>query len=545
MRIPDRRSTFLLLLLTFAIASAVFAKTAYSAPDISEPSATHNLPPDPVTPLQPDPANPDSVKLPDSPEPEKARYEIAPVTGGSASANPGGKIRPLHDWETGEGKSYLIPALEVPGFVVLLNVFDRLAFPNKRKEGRRAYNSTPSTTWEHLREQNWHFDKDRFDVNQFGHPYEGATMFGLARSTGVGFWPSLVYANAGSFLWEMAGETSRPSWNDLITTGNSGSLFGEALFRMANLVLEDGGSNPDGWHKLVATVASPPTGFNRWVFGERFDSVFPSRNPARFWRLNIAAAADTHYTNQGDDIEHHDADLMGSFSMAYGLPGKPGYTYTRPFDYFDFNFSIRARFNTILDALNIRGLLAGTDYHIGDNYRGIWGLYGSFDYLGPYVYRASSTALSLGTTGQYWAAPGVAVQGTLLGGFGFGAAGNDTITPEQRGYHYGGTPQGLLALNVIFGDRTMLDLGGRAYYVTKLVSDHNLGPDLILRGQAGVTVRVTGKHAVALQYTESVRHTYYDNEPHRKFSEGTVSLMYTFLNDVNFGAVSWDNTAGR
>ena len=66
-------------------------------------------------------------------------------------------------------------------------------------------------------------------------------MYGLARSSGLGFWESLAYSNVGSFLWKMAGETDPPSINDQITTGNAGSLLGEALFRMAGLVLEEGG----------------------------------------------------------------------------------------------------------------------------------------------------------------------------------------------------------------------------------------------------------------------------------------------------------------
>jgi len=32
-------------------------------------------------------------------------------------------------WETGTGKSYLIPALEIPAFILLLNGYDRLAYP--------------------------------------------------------------------------------------------------------------------------------------------------------------------------------------------------------------------------------------------------------------------------------------------------------------------------------------------------------------------------------------------------------------------------------
>ena len=38
--------------------------------------------------------------------------------------------KPVLFWETGAGKSYLIPALEIPAFLVLLNGYARLAYPD-------------------------------------------------------------------------------------------------------------------------------------------------------------------------------------------------------------------------------------------------------------------------------------------------------------------------------------------------------------------------------------------------------------------------------
>src|SRR5438132_327893 len=122
-------------------------------------------------------------------------------------------------------QNYWIPALEIPAFLALLNGAARIVYPNETQDGKKVYFSTWQTTWDHLRNENWVHDKDPFNVNQFSHPYLGATMYGLPRSTGLGFWPSLVYSNAGSFMWEMAGETSPPSINDIITTSQAGSLL--------------------------------------------------------------------------------------------------------------------------------------------------------------------------------------------------------------------------------------------------------------------------------------------------------------------------------
>ena len=54
-------------------------------------------------------------------------------------------------WETGAGKSYLIPALEIPAFILLLNGYDRLAYPNSvEPDGKKTYNTNLSTFWDHV-----------------------------------------------------------------------------------------------------------------------------------------------------------------------------------------------------------------------------------------------------------------------------------------------------------------------------------------------------------------------------------------------------------
>ena len=105
-------------------------------------------------------------------------------------------------WETGAGKSYLIPAHEVPGFLGLLSVYDWLVYPNQTQDGKKVYSSTFSSTWEHLRKQNWVFDQDPFNINQFAHPYQGATMYGLAghrrlKRTGIRSGQAVCHARDG------------------------------------------------------------------------------------------------------------------------------------------------------------------------------------------------------------------------------------------------------------------------------------------------------------------------------------------------------------
>jgi len=449
--------------------------------------------------------------------------------------------------EEPEGKSYFIPALEVPGFVLALNVFNRLFADSD------VYDTDGHSFWKNLTSSQV-IDTDPFSVNQIGHPYQGSIYYGLARSAGLNYWQSLAYSLAGSYLWETFGETTPPSINDHVASGIGGSFVGEALFRMASLLLESGGESPGFWRELGAAVISPPTGFNRLVFGDRFDAVVPSRNPAIFIRLRIGATLTTDVDNDGLENDVKRQEGSAEYSITYGLPGKPGYQYKRPFDYFHFEFTAVPNASTVSNAIenvSIRGLLLGAKYEVGDDYRGVWGLVGSYDYLSPQIFRVSTTALSLGTVAQWWFSPAVALQGTALGGVGFGAAGT-VADRAERDYHYGVIPQVLAGLRLIFGDRAMLEATGRQFYVAGTgsgggISTNDFSGEIINRGSVGFTVRVYGPHAIGVQYLVSKRDAGVPGERDRHQSLQSVSLSYNFLGHARFGAVEWrtDDATGR
>lgn len=444
---------------------------------------------------------------------------------------------------TGE-KSHLIPAIELPAFLAALSGYDRVAYAHQIEDGHKVYASTLTTTWDHLRTQRWVHDQDPFNVNQFGHPYQGATMYGWPRSSGLGFWTSLAYSDLGSFAWEMAGETTAPSINDLITTGQAGSLLGEALHRMSDLALKDNGSAfARRFHEYLAFVIAPPGEVNRRVFGNRFRGL-PDSAPATAWQIGLGATVDAH-ANAHLSTAVLRRNASAEFSMAYGLPGTLGYDYSRPLDYFDFQFSGLSSAANPIENVMLRGLLVGRKTRDHGSSRGVWGLYGSYDYISPFLFRVSSTALSLGTTQQYWLAPGVALQGSLLGGVGYGAAGTTAGIPSTptseaiRDYHYGVTPQSLLALRLIAGDRAMLDMTTRGYYVSGLGSDDTHGSETVFRGNLGLSVRLVGGHTLGARFVESIRQAQYGKASDFRLSEGTVTVSYSFLGDRHFGAVRW------
>jgi len=425
-------------------------------------------------------------------------------------------------------KSYLIPAAEIVGFDFLLNQF------NRRYSGISDYDSN-LTTIRHNLSSSWKDDKDPFSINQLGHPYQGSMYHGFARSAGLSYWESLGYTLGGSAFWEIAGEKVPPSKNDMISTGFGGSFLGEALFRMSSLVLERGGSKPSIWREAGAAMISPSAGFNRYALGDRFDAVFASNDPAYYSRLQLGIS-NTITGNPGtaDEIKRNDGQL--DFILGYGLPGKPGYSYTRPFDYFVFQST--ASTANVFENLMTHGLLFGTDYQVGENYRGIWGLYGSYDYISPQTFRISSTALSLGTTGQLWLSESIALQSTLMGGLGYAAVGTNNGKTEVD-YHYGVAPQGLLSLRAIFGKKASLDFTGREYFVSDVDDEHQGGHDNIVRADVAFTYRVLEKHALSIKYQWNQRDATFPGLDDRKQSTGTLGIYYTFLGHDGFGETDW------
>jgi hypothetical protein len=183
-------------------------------------------------------------------------------------------------------------------------------------------------------------------------------------------------------------------------------------------------------------------------------------------------------------------------------------------------------------------LLYGNDYSLGPSYRGVWGLYGTYDYIAPQIFRISTTAAAVGTTMQCWLSKSVALQGTVLAGVGYGSAGTIHGIGE-RDYHNGVTSHGMLASRLIFADRAALDLELHDYYISDVASQEKGGSENVARGNVSITVRVHNLHGITLKYTVSRRDAHYRDLADRRQTVGVISLGYTYLGQTRFGAVDW------
>ncbi len=460
------------------------------------------------------------------------------------------KPTPKLEWGSGDSRSFSVPAFDILGYEFLLNRVDHYT------QDAATYPSPINNLHNNLH-RSWVVDNDDFATNQFLHPYSGAVYQNFARSAGLDFWQASGYTFAGSLLWEEAGENTAPSINDQIVTGIGGSFLGEPLFRLASLLLETGqDERPSVWRELFATAISPATGFNRLVYGKRFAPVFRSFDPAVFTRVDLGANLITRYSsniNVNADPSAPPANQMlqkssanASITVAYGLPGKRDYEYNRPFDYFDLAFT--ADNINAVESLFSRGLLVGTDYTAGNSYRGIWGLYGLYDYVSPNIFHVSNTAAALGSTAQWWLTKDVAMQGTALAGTGYAAGGvfrGSGIAPPgvlgggQRNYHYGVAPESVIALRLILGDRAALDTSARGYYISRVFATESTGDETIERFDVALTVRVHDLHGITVRWQISNRDGRYEHEPDSHQRVSTFIVGYTLLGHDRFGAVEW------
>lgn len=424
-----------------------------------------------------------------------------------------------------EEKSYVLPAFEIIGFEILLNQFNR-HFASDEEDY-----DTDFETIEDNFHRGWNFDRDSFNINQIGHPYQGSIYFGLARTNGLNFWESMAYTTVGSAIWEIAGETTEPSINDQLTTTFGGSFLGEALFRTVETFWKSAGGekNAPVSEDIGAAVASPGTAINRAALGK------PPQPEVVKTRPDVFAQFQVGYLRYEDIFNAFDSDsidrnlAMGRFDIQYGLPGRSGYSYERPFDYFDLDVALSSSSNDPLNRMIINGLLAGSSYAIGERYHGIWGIYGNYNYLAPEIFRVGSSAVSLGTTGRWLIDDNITMQGYVLGGVGFGAGGTIHETEEGRNNHYGAVPQALVAMKMLLQDTAWLELAAQDFVVTGSAAESDSDTENIARLQVALGFRVYGPHALALQFEEShrVALSSRSDDEHQRIE--TLGVFYTYI----------------
>jgi len=123
-------------------------------------------------------------------------------------------------------------------------------------EERYEFKVTPATWWDNLK-YGFVFDDNTFQVNQFGHPYQGNLYFNAGRANGLNYWESGLMSALGRVMWECCGETARMSINDFFATSLGGMVVGEVFHRLAALARNPKEGEAGTGAKITAMAFDP------------------------------------------------------------------------------------------------------------------------------------------------------------------------------------------------------------------------------------------------------------------------------------------------
>ncbi len=435
---------------------------------------------------------------------------------------------------------YLLPALESEAMHLAL-----LAFSNLVTRERFAQVSLDTIASHFDGRRPWTWDVDYFITNQFGHPYQGALAFTAARSAGVPFWLACLYPLLASLTWELAYEVDAPSINDQITTTFGGIFLGEVLHRAALLVLTDTNGRAPSWGRKVSAFLLDPMGaVNGWLTDDALYAGDVDEHPPFFAQfaagVNLGGVLRDPVTQQAFLSSDLQLNLQGR--LTYGIPGDPAFRYRAPFSHFDIDVNLSLGGERVASSGSYfsRGLLLGDTFG-GERaaVRGVWGLFGQYDYSGTSLVRVSSVGVGVGAALQARLGPDAFLQATgVVSGVPFATAGSLGLDPERyRDYHIGPGAQAALELRLIHRDIGWLRVVARNWFVVgaytapsgwESISYVTVGPLVRLRGPVGLGADVV----LALR-----RSAFQDETFDRRVTGLTARLTLSWLSDGAFGVV--------
>lgn len=236
-------------------------------------------------------------------------------------------------------------------------------------------------------EHGWVIDEDEFDVNQFGHPYQGALAFTSARAQGLTYWQSVPYPILSSFIWEIGMETEYPSINDMITTPLSGITYGEISHRLSALIL---GYTPAIANEIAAFIVNPSLGLNRLIKGK---NKYPIGELSRHeYNAGFSLGGGSFLIDRESLLFPR---KFARFHIFYGNPFDKK-TITKPFDYFTFIGVINFGIKEFIGEIYSSGLLKRLNNKNLSNYSQLLGIFKNYDFMNHDDFKVSSSSIGLG-----------------------------------------------------------------------------------------------------------------------------------------------------
>ena len=327
--------------------------------------------------------------------------------------------------------------------VVTANVFvwgvDRFVF-------NYPYARIGPKSWKNNLKLGWEWDTDRLGMNFFFHPFSGGAFFNSARANGYGFFESVPFVFMGSLMWEYFGETTRPSYNDIINTTLSGALFGEILYRLTSNILDDRTTGVERFFReFVAAILSPGRAFGRLLQGKL--TRVTSTEVYQKEPLNITLATGAHWFNTGTtlgSVGTGGASGIFAIHLDYGDPFE--IRSRKPFDVFKLRIGLSYGKNVgkkYLDNVTGYGLLFGKTVHSG-NLEMLIGAFQHYNYWDSHIFELSALSFGGGIIAKWQLPKNFDIQSTFhLGLVPLGASDSSHINIVEAGipgrnYDYSG-----------------------------------------------------------------------------------------------------------
>lgn len=363
----------------------------------------------------------------------------------------------------------------VPAARVLLNnagllAIDRFIF--NYDFSRIGFNS-----WARNIKEGWEWDDDRFGTNFFLHPYTGGNYVIAARSNGYTFWESFPYALEGSLLWEYFGETTRPSYNDVVNTTINGMFGGEVIYRLGSNILDDRTTGTERFFReFAAGILSPTRLLSRIIQGKTSnvtDHEVYQKEP-----LDIVLSAGVHKVNGDGGFGTGPMFLLLNADFDYGEPFEK--RDRKPFDYFQLrtNLTIGGG-RKIVDNIVGYGLLTGNNSKMGD-VELLTGIFQHFDYWDNSNFELGTMAFGGGVISKMTVMKNTNLYTNINLGI-IPLAGNSTEfgpdTVQTRDYNFGSGAEGKIDLTLNFKGIASVTLLGYYYWIHTLVG--RLGDNFI------------------------------------------------------------------
>jgi hypothetical protein len=359
-------------------------------------------------------------------------------------------------------------------------------------------------TWKQNLRLGWEWDNDRFGVNFVGHPYAGSGYFNIARSNGYSYLGALPFAIEGSLMWEYFGETSRPSYNDLLNTSISGLFLGEVLYRLSSNILDDRTRGSERvFREIFAGVLDPARAVTRIFQGKMFK--VSTREVYQKDRLNISLWAGIHKVNEGTQFWTGPTNETFNIQLDYGNPFEQ--RQRKPFDLFRIRSEIiYGGGKNSLDNITGYGILFGKNLRSEESELLVGG-FQHYDYWNNKTFELGSIGLGGGIISK----TPITSNSDIYTAFHLAVvplAGNSTRygpdSSKYRDYNFGGGIEGKVESTVNLGNRMSLGLAGYYYWIHTYVG--NPGNSLVGILKPRFTLRLFGNLGVGFE-----QHYYFNN----------------------------------